>query len=326
MNIDDETLTILQYNIRNGKNSNMIPLLADKRLQEYDVLAIQEPWKSDFVPTSYNPRDSGFHLLFKPGGDTRVCFYISTRIDPERWEVEYPSPDMCNLKIQVKNGNDYKLINIHDVYNPSPISYNSINSPTTLETARRGLSAEGEHILLGDFNLHHPYWCAPTRVTQHAMADRLIDIVEEKAMNLTLPAGTVTWQKPNSFSTIDLTFMIQFLQDRLIHCMDRPEMNQTSDHIPISTKLFLGVESVPTVMRRAWKSIDMEKLKLLERNALDARFPETMGQADEYVEEIRKFLHKVIENTVPWSKPSTRGRPFWSPECDRVTKTARKAH
>ena len=152
MSADNETLTILQYNIRNGKNSNMVPLLADERLQEYDILAIQEPWKSNFVPTSYNPRDSGFHLLFRPGGDTRVCFYINTRIDPERWEVEYPSPDMCSLKIQVKNGNDYKLINIHNVYNPSPISHTSTHSPSTLETARHGLTTEGEHILLGDFN------------------------------------------------------------------------------------------------------------------------------------------------------------------------------
>ena len=77
------------------------------------------------------------------------------------------------------------------------------------------------------------------------MADRLIDIVEEKAMNLTLPAGTMTWQGPKSFTTIDLIFMTPFLQDRLIHCMDRPEMNQSSDHIPISTKLLLGVESAP---------------------------------------------------------------------------------
>ena len=153
-----ETLTILQYNVRKSAKGTLIPLLSDKRTQDFDIIAIQEPWKNPTTSLLLNPYQSGFHLLYKPGGDTRVCFYINNKIDPESWEVEYPSKDMSTLKIKVKIGNGTKMIHIHNVYNPSPLSTSSITSPSTLSTVLHQLQDPGEHILLGDFNLHHPYW------------------------------------------------------------------------------------------------------------------------------------------------------------------------
>ena len=79
----NKTLAILQYNIRNDKDSIMISLLADPRILQYDVLAIQKSWRNAHVSTTYNSSRSGFHLAYKSGGDTRVCFYINSRIDPE---------------------------------------------------------------------------------------------------------------------------------------------------------------------------------------------------------------------------------------------------
>lgn len=72
-----DTLTIIQYNVRNDRVGIMIPLLADPRTQTYNIIAIQEPWRNPSAPTSLSPHQSGFHLLYKLGGDTRVCFYIN---------------------------------------------------------------------------------------------------------------------------------------------------------------------------------------------------------------------------------------------------------
>ena len=142
---------------------------------------------------------------------------------------------MCTLKIETCTEGVAEVIHIHNVYNPSPTSYSSTDSPSTLSTARSMLTQGVHHILLGDFNLHHPFWNGPSRPTQHAAADQLLDIIDEFNLSLTLPKGTVTWEARNTFSTIDLVFMSEYLVERLEHCMTRPELNQSADHVPIST-------------------------------------------------------------------------------------------
>lgn len=80
---DTSTLSILQYNVRNERVTTMILLLPDPKLQEYNIVAIQEPWRNPQGATILNLHRSRFHLLYRPGGDTRVCFYINKKIDPD---------------------------------------------------------------------------------------------------------------------------------------------------------------------------------------------------------------------------------------------------
>ena len=130
---------ILQYNVRNERESVMLPLLADKETGKYQVLAIQEPWKNTRNFSSYNPSSSRFHLAGSAEGDMRVCFYINKEIDPESWKITYHTKDACTLTINTKpkrveprsenNGEEIDdrwdgILQIHNVYNPSPISYN----------------------------------------------------------------------------------------------------------------------------------------------------------------------------------------------------------
>ena len=248
---DTHFINILQYNVRNDRVTTMIPLLADQRVQNYDVIAIQEPWRNPNGPTTLSSFQSGFHLLYRPGGDTRVCFYINEKIDPESWEIEFPSSDICTLKIKIKEQENEKTMHIHNVYNPSPISYSSIDSPSSIPILSRQLAAEAEHVVIGDFNLHHPLWNGLTRPTQHTAADHLLDLVENHDLSLTLPKGSVTWEARGSFSTIDLVFMSEYLAERVEHCKTRPDLNQSSDHIPISTRILLGYEIPTPIKRRA---------------------------------------------------------------------------
>lgn len=80
-----DTLRILQYNVNNQREKTMIPMFADDRVRDYDVIAVQERWRNTAgaIETSISSSGTGFHLLYRPGGDTRVCFFITERIDPE---------------------------------------------------------------------------------------------------------------------------------------------------------------------------------------------------------------------------------------------------
>ena len=80
MSIHD-TLSILQYNIRKGKDTNMVPLLNEQSIKNYDIIAIQKLWRNEYVHSTYNPRFSGFHLAYCKNVNIKVCFYINEKID-----------------------------------------------------------------------------------------------------------------------------------------------------------------------------------------------------------------------------------------------------
>ena len=172
----------------------MILLLADENIQNYDIIAIQEPWRNLSAPITLSPHQSGFYLFYRLRGDIRVCFYINDVIDLESWEVEYPSSDICTLKIvtstSIKSASE--TIHIHNIYNPSLFHYNSVDSPSTLAAIKEQLKADTHYILLGDFNLHHLFWNDSLRSTHHLAADQLLEIADVKNLLLTLPKGTIT--------------------------------------------------------------------------------------------------------------------------------------
>ena len=77
----------------------MVPLLVDKRLYDYAVLAIQEPWKNARNSSAYNPSLSRFHLAGSVQGEMRVCFYVNKRFSLDRWDVTYTTDNICTLRI-----------------------------------------------------------------------------------------------------------------------------------------------------------------------------------------------------------------------------------
>ncbi|KAJ6436165.1 restless-like transposase [Purpureocillium lavendulum] len=79
------------YNVRKSKDTVMATLLRDPRIREYDILAIQEPWKNAFSETTHHPAKDLFHLCYpatEEGEPTRVCFFINNQLSRELAKVE----------------------------------------------------------------------------------------------------------------------------------------------------------------------------------------------------------------------------------------------
>jgi hypothetical protein len=87
------TLRILQYNVNHGKEATLIPLLHDTSINEFDILAIQEPWRNPTATTGYNPSSSRFHLAYPLKALARVCFYINKKIHLNTWSVTHYTED-----------------------------------------------------------------------------------------------------------------------------------------------------------------------------------------------------------------------------------------
>ncbi|KAM0742770.1 hypothetical protein ACQRIT_002947 [Beauveria bassiana] len=131
------------------KDIVLASLFQNKRIADYDILAIQEPWRNQFINTSYHPLKTHFQLMYLNNPATRVCLYINKHINPSTWQVSYVSADIISLTIR----NDDKPIHLWNVYNELGTETLSV-----LAEALSKQSQEQEFILLGDFNLHHPLW------------------------------------------------------------------------------------------------------------------------------------------------------------------------
>jgi exonuclease III len=321
------TLKILQYNVNHGKEATMIPLLQDTRVHEFDILAIQEPWGNKSTPTSYNPYDSPFYLAYPPKQEARVCIYVNKRIHPDCWSVTHHSKDAQTVTIRYETESQQRTLSIHNIYNPSPSSYSALDIGT-LGTLRNCLQESGnDHIVVGDFNLHHPLWGGLARPTQHDAADILIDIARNASLDLATESGTITWRARGLHSTIDLTFLSQHLQERLIKCTPRLDIAQSSDHLPIETSLDLQTQVTVTTRKRCWKKVDLRKLReSLGQTIFTHNEPATREQIDTYVYELTQAVTKAIEASVPWKKESSHARGFWSPECADVVRETRKRY
>jgi exonuclease III len=223
----------------------MAPLLADPRTYEFDIIALQEPWINPHQRTTYCPSAAPFHLVFPPEKG-RCCFLINKKLDTAAWEPSFPSPDLCTLRLETRG---HKLW-IHNVYSPPPGSYSNTSYETPIPGLAGQLEQDGEHIVLGDFNLHHPLWCGPRNPATHKAADTLVDTLQQYDLSLTLPHGTVTWEARGAASTIDLVFTSLGLQNRVLECQVRQDLEHGSDHFPIATEVALSPAKAPMQRRR----------------------------------------------------------------------------
>jgi hypothetical protein len=125
------------------------------------------------MPTTYNPANSQFHLAY-PLEAGRACLFINKRLDLNSWQYTSITPDIGTVSLTIEG----LTIHIHNLYSQPLGNYRNTTYETPISRLLELLQDPREHIILGDFNLHHPMWNGPHTVTQHDAADQLLDYVE----------------------------------------------------------------------------------------------------------------------------------------------------
>ena len=86
---------------------------------------------------------------------------MNKRINTKTWSVKAVEADYYSMEIDVITfAGVAQSIRIYNVYNPSPIFTTSRDSPFTLFKLAEGLRSgrvESTYLMIGDFNLYHPY-------------------------------------------------------------------------------------------------------------------------------------------------------------------------
>jgi hypothetical protein len=103
----------------------MAPLLADHRIAEFTVLAVQEPGQNPHMYTTQNPSNSSFHLFYPPSAEASVCFFVNKSLNPSSYSATFPSPKYRNLRLwsPVEGARDIMIHNVYHTRNFSPTSY-----------------------------------------------------------------------------------------------------------------------------------------------------------------------------------------------------------
>ena len=144
-------LTLLQYNVNKSRDKVLIGLLEEREIVKFDILAIKEPWRNRYNGQGYNPSNSPFYLIETTSEKTRTAIYVNKRIPKSQISEIYKDTDLISLRMTTTKEDIY----IHNLY-IEPLSHLTKDLPPILATLKGLVENKGRHIILGDFNLHHP--------------------------------------------------------------------------------------------------------------------------------------------------------------------------
>lgn len=169
----------------------MASLLQNPVTWDYDVLVIQKPWHNQYNNSTHHPCKDQFHLAYPEptgGESTQVCFYINSQLSRTDWTVQTHSRDLMTLKIQYTEHSQPKRLCIHNVYREA------VRGDTTATLKQLNSLLENDHwqhLIVGDFNLHHPTW-GGLGVEEDPQAEQLAQMMDEHQLSLLLPQGSIT--------------------------------------------------------------------------------------------------------------------------------------
>ncbi|KAJ5927720.1 hypothetical protein N7466_006676 [Penicillium verhagenii] len=273
------TLKILQANCRKSNDTVAKHLFGEEGVRKCDILAIQEPeifhWMEPEMGVHSQTLGGRFHTLLRPTPTAsreeayktqpRVCFFVSKTIDPKTWSVKHHSRDVSTLTLDL--GAVGKL-HVHNIYlrgkfgNDAALAREAKQGLATLRTAL-GACAVGQHVVVGDFNLHHPLWStiAQAQIADDD-ADDLIRMMGDFGLDLLTECGAVTFEGPvfghDVQSTLDLTWAAASLADRVVRCTPCRDWWYAADHVPVLTEFDLRASRAETRERQDWRATDWE--------------------------------------------------------------------
>lgn len=300
-------------------------MLRDPRIADFDILAIQEPWRNPFSATTHHPAKDCYPPDGTAGLPARECFFVNERLDHAAWQFASHGRDACTITMRDldTHGGPARMI-IHHINNPPRVFGERRGSIPTVSKLLED-HVMYDQIVLGDFNLHHSMWGGERVRQADREADELIQIMERFNMANTLRTGTITYEEGPSRSTIHLCWVSLGVVDSIIRCGVDKALDHDSDHLPISTVLDFRVNSVVRKPVRNWKHLDDAKYrKALAPLLPTLRRPRTKRAMDDYIEALTTAMQGAADQALPMTRPSTKAREGWTAECSTVMSEAKR--
>lgn len=179
-------------------------------------------------------------------------------------------------------------------------------------------------IVVTDSNLHSALWNPATYHSQDAAADSLMEMMLHWNLHLRSPKGVLTYEAKRGMSsgtTIDLVWMNQQAEDRLIECLVDTDdvLNHHSDHKALVTVVNIKCDDRPVpetylTSDRAWHKVDqatfLSELKALLPPALS---PSTHTDITSLDQLIVSSITTALKKASPPQNAAFRHKAWWNP-------------
>jgi ribonuclease HI len=291
------------------------------------ILAIQEPWTiKDNTTTSFRSiNHSSFRQVLPNYGSfrPRVIFYILNNINITLAPNSPQDPDCIIIDIAEYN---IQLINIYNATYP-----NIPNSTITL--LRPGIIPNllaNKTILLGDFNIHHPWWDPLAQPSPNS--DILLDLIENYNLSLLNNPGEGTFYRPNMAtpSVLDLTFASQGIVNKIEDWQILPDLG--SDHFGVLFTIIIANNNISTSSSRSrfdTKRADWKLFKSwLKTQFLEFEFKPGFSYPTpdlDYLGEL--FTSTILEaanKAIPRISITANSKPWWNEDLKSLRKTMQR--
>jgi hypothetical protein len=319
---------ILQVNLNRSSaaTESVLQLAIELKI---DLILVQEPWIISENPDYSNSRSishSSFSQILPTtiGFRPRTFAYISkTYIPSVTLASSSIDPDLLVLLV-AEESNTLELVNI---YNET--SQIEGNSSKTVERSLLTSTISANSLILGDFNLHYPWWNPNSRSSQ--ASTRLVRWIEEQNLELINEPGTIIFFRGACESVLDLTLATQALAG----CIDDWQVlaDLGSDHLPILFTLKGKKELVPPNGQKLasiyfntkladWELFSDYLVKIVKESTILASPPPDFTRlglkldevAQNYLESISSELLSLVQlvasKAIPKTKPSLKAKPW----------------
>ena len=301
-------LEIVQFNCGHS-NARASRALFDS-FERPQVIAVQEPGFNRYTGSTYCPKP--YELAYEADQSTRVCFMVRRDVGAAQWKRKQYGPNVASLELNTKRGK----ISIVNVYNPRDRGPR-LHEWSRIEAAIK--DAQGEVLLLGDFNAHHQRW-GGRGVTCEQNAQHLLDETERWDLSLVTPQGEPTWRRGHQNSVIDLAFASQGVRERIYFCGPEERWALPQDHIPVRITMDIQQARDAQVASRRFA------LQKLDRDGLVVALQaQNWQQAPDPLGSLHQALRDCLPRHCPRARPSPRARPAWSPKASQLLAGARRA-
>ncbi len=304
-------LSILQYNVHKFKDLMMTSFLRDSMIKRYDIIVVQKSWINVYANIIHHFLKNNHFLFYSNQIEmkknlVRICTFVIKRIFIDDLKYLFRSKNVMIIQIRLHE-NHY--LHLHNVYNESDVLSFSI-----LQNLRFALKSSfneqfKDHIIMKNLNIHHSTWKDFT-VRSNSRSLEMLFVMNEFRLQSNLSKKTSTYfHFQRSEFIIDMCLTTKNLNDKILICKTRLNLNQESNHMLIETILNISINETSFFERFNWDHLNMKKFKNIFNYFF---FDQSMSQffdkiqIDVYIKFVCSAITNVINASTSKFKTSIR--------------------
>ena len=154
--------------------------------------------------------------------------------------------------------------------------------------------------------------------------------MDEFGLQQQVPRGARRYQSSihHTYQTLDLCLTTGNLSEQVTFCGVRNDLEQNSNHFPVSTKLDITIAEAKLKRPFQWKNADNIKIiktftQMTSELNLEPGYLTTRAAVDEATEKLAEAIDKAIAEGVPRAKITRHSTPGFTKEWEACTETQR---